>query len=61
MDLNGKFVWTVKEGRAHKRNITVGGYSDNGVVVASGLQSGDSVIVEGYPKVSENMKVLSYE
>ena len=53
----GKFVWVVEDGRATRRNITLSGYSGTGVIVSEGLQVGDKVIVEGYPKVSEGMKV----
>jgi multidrug efflux pump subunit AcrA (membrane-fusion protein) len=54
---NGKFVWVAKDGRATRQNITISGYSGTGVVVSEGLHSGDIVIVEGYQKVSEGMKV----
>lgn len=60
LDDNSKFVWVVEQGRAHKRHIEVNGYSGKGVVVMDGLHQGDSVIVEGYQKVSGNMKVVSY-
>ena len=53
----GKFVWVVEEGRATRRKITLSGYSGNGVIVSEGLETGDLVIVEGYQKVSEGMKV----
>ena len=53
----GKFVWVADDGRATRRHITVSGYSGNGVVVNEGLKMGDVVIVEGYQKVSEGMKV----
>ena len=56
----GKFVWVAENGRATRRKITLAGYSGNGVIVSEGLQAGDNVIVEGYQKVSEGMKV-SYE
>jgi len=56
----GKFVWVVEDGRATRRKITLAGYSGNGVIVSEGLKTGDIVIVEGYQKVSEGMKV-SYE
>lgn len=58
---NGKFVWIVKNGKATRSNIEIAGYSGTGVVVSSGLQPGDHVIVEGYQKVSENMMVKEYE
>ena len=54
---DGKFVWVEEEGRATRRFIQISGYSGNGVIVSEGLQSGDRVIVEGYQKVSEGMKV----
>lgn len=57
----GKFVWVAEEGRATRRNVTLAGYSGTGVVVSEGLKTGDVVIVEGYQKVSEGMKVESKE
>ena len=56
----GKFVWVVEDGHATRRQITLLAYSGNGVIVSEGLKTGDLVIVEGYQKVSEGMKV-SYE
>ena len=53
----GKFVWVAEDGRATRRKITLAGYSGNGVIVGEGLKTGDVVIVEGYQKVSEGMKV----
>ena len=53
----GKFVWVVEDSRATRRQITISGYSGNGVIVSEGLTMGDMVIVEGYQKVSEGMKV----
>ena len=53
----GKFVWVAEVGRATRRKITLSGYSGNGVIVDEGLKTGDMVIVEGYQKVSEGMKV----
>ena len=53
----GKFVWVAKDGRATRQNITISGYSGNGVVVSEGLHGGDLVIVEGYQKISEGMKL----
>lgn len=53
----GKFVWVVEDGRATRRQIVLSGYSGSGVIVGEGLKMGDRVIVEGYQKVSEGMKV----
>lgn len=57
IDNNSKFVWIVDKGKATRRKVTITGYSGKGVVVSEGLQAGDSVIIEGYQKVSEGMKV----
>ena len=54
---DGKFVWMAKDGRATRQTITISGYSGTGIVVSEGLHGGDLVIVEGYQKVSEGMKV----
>jgi len=57
----GKFVWVVDGERAARRSITLLGYSGKGVIVSEGLSQGDHVIVEGYQKISEGMKVSEYE
>lgn len=54
---DGKFVWIEEDGKATRRFIKIAGYAGNGVIVSEGLQNGDRVIVEGYQKVSEGMKV----
>lgn len=58
MDDNGQYVWTVAEGVVQKKMVTVDGYSGKGVVIRSGLDIGDMVIVEGASKVSTGMNVL---
>lgn len=50
-------VWTVKNGKAYRRNIKVGGFVKNGVVVESGLESGDTIITVGYQKLYNGAKV----
>ena len=54
----GKFVWVAEDGRATRRQISLSGYSGNGVIVSEGLKVDDMVIVEGYQKVNEGMKVV---
>lgn len=54
---NQSFVWTVKEGVAHKTPVTLGAYTDGGVIVESGLADGSEYIISGQQKVSEGMKV----
>ena len=49
-----KFVWTAREGRAHRQPITTGDILDEGVVVESGLTTGDVIIIEGQQKVCED-------
>jgi RND family efflux transporter MFP subunit len=56
-----KFVWMVKDGKAHRQGVTTGDVINEGVVVETGLTSGDVIIVEGQNKVSEDVKVKSAE
>jgi len=56
-DMQGRYVWTATEGTVSKKYITVGGYAGNGIIVSSGLDAEDLVIVEGSRKVSTGMKV----
>ena len=57
-DANGKnYVWLKKDGRAHKAVVTTGKATGNRMVVLNGLSSGDTVIIEGYQKLSEGMEV----
>lgn len=53
----GADVWTVKNGKAYRRNIKVGGFVKNGVVVESGLENGDTIITVGYQKLYNGAKV----
>lgn len=58
MDYDNKtFVWTVRNGKACKVLITCGDFVDNDVVVKSGLEHGDKVIVEGQHKVCDGLAV----
>ena len=54
---NTTFVWTVKNGKAHKQEISCGEYQADGVTVLYGLSPQDSVIIEGQQKVSEGTEV----
>ncbi|MBD5247600.1 MAG: efflux RND transporter periplasmic adaptor subunit [Barnesiella sp.] len=56
---NHSFVWEVKDGKSVKRLVNLGGYTNNGVIIASGLSAGEQVIVKGMQKVSEGMSVES--
>lgn len=54
---NSLFVWTVQQGKAHRTTVSVGQVTGNRIIVDSGLQEGDQVIVEGYQKVGEGTPV----
>lgn len=54
---NTTFVWTVKNGKAHKQAISCGEYQSDGVTVLSGLLPNDSIITEGQQKVCEGTEV----
>lgn len=54
---NQSFVWSVKDGKAHKSIIVCDEYMADGVIVLSGLSANDSIIVEGQQKVCEGTEV----
>ena len=54
---SGKFVWLSDGSKAIKRNVTVGGVNDVGVIITGGLNIGDKIIVEGQNKVSDGTKI----
>ena len=61
MDTEGRFVWVVRDGVVRRNDVTVDGYQEQGVVISSGLEPGEKVIVKGAAKVSTGMKVNSVE
>ena len=54
---NQSFVWSVKDGKAHKNIIVCDEYMADGIIVSSGLSANDSIIVEGQQKVCEGTEV----
>lgn len=54
---NRPFVWTVVGGKAVKTYVKLGENVGENVVILSGLNRGDRVIIEGQQKVSNGMKV----
>jgi len=54
---NRQFVWLADGNTSTRRFIAVGSLSKFGVIVENGLSKGDKLIVEGYQKVSEGMKI----
>ena len=57
-----RYVWLAVNDVAKRQFVKPGGLNDNGIVIAEGLSAGDNLIVEGFRKVSEGMRVaVSYE
>lgn len=56
---NQSFVWIVKKGKAEKRNVVLGEYTSEGVIIESGLAAGDEIITSGQQKISDGMSVIS--
>ncbi len=54
---NHNFVWVAVDGVAIRKFVELGQFSNDKVVIASGLAEGDNLIIEGQQKVSDNMKV----
>lgn len=53
----GLSVWVIKQGQAQRRIIEVDEYVNNGVLVGSGLENGDTIVTEGYQKLFVGAKV----
>jgi membrane fusion protein (multidrug efflux system) len=59
-ELQGRFrVYVVIDGKVTVRDVVLGPYSGDDVVIASGLESGEKVIVEGLQKVRPDMAVTT--
>lgn len=56
-DSNRYFVWLRQNGKATKRFVECGEFTSNGVIVVSGLDFGDELIIEGQQKVCEGTPV----
>ncbi len=56
---NTHFVWLDASGAARKRIVKPGAMLPDGIMIESGLNDGDKVIVAGTEKVSEGTKVTS--
>lgn len=54
----GRYVWVVSDdGKVSRRIVRVSAYAGHGVVVESGLEVGEKVVMEGMDKVSTGMSV----
>ncbi|MCQ2167570.1 MAG: efflux RND transporter periplasmic adaptor subunit [Bacteroidales bacterium] len=57
-DMDGRYIWGVSaDDTVVKTYVRVGDFAGDGVVILSGLEEGDRIIVEGSRKVSTGMKV----
>lgn len=56
---NSHFVWLDSAGYAIRRTVNVGPLTDDGIVITSGLQRGDTLIVKGQQKVSNHMRITA--
>ena len=54
---NKTFVWTVKNGKAQRTNVTIGKNVGDMITIRGGISPGDKVIAEGQHKVSSGMEV----
>ena len=54
-----RFVWVLRDGRARRRDVTVGLIGLTEVEVASGLSEGDRVLMPGTVPLSEGLRVAA--
>jgi RND family efflux transporter MFP subunit len=52
-----RFVWLAKDNTARRCFVKTGSLANDGIIVTEGLPAGEKIIVEGFQKVSEGMKV----
>ena len=53
----GRFVWKVVDGKAKATPVRTGDLTERGLLILEGLDEGDIVVVGGYQKISEGMRV----
>lgn len=55
---DGRYVWCVVNNTSKRKRVETGGFASGGVIITSGLDNGDSVIVKGRQKVYEDGIVI---
>lgn len=55
---NERYVWVINNRRVSLRKITIGSFTKDGVMVISGLKSGERIVTEGFQKISEGSLVV---
>ena len=58
-DGSRRFAWRLEEGRARRRDVTVGLIGLNDVEVAAGLQENDTVLLPGTVPLSDGLRVTA--
>lgn len=54
---NKQYVWIINKRRTHLRQVTVGHFIQNGVIIQSGLNVGDRIVTEGFQKIGEGCDI----
>jgi RND family efflux transporter MFP subunit len=52
-----QYVWLTDGNVAKRQFVKTGGLNNNGIVIVEGLSEGDKLIVEGFQKISDGMKI----
>lgn len=52
-----RYVWLAENNIAKRRFVKTGNLTDYGITVIEGLSTGDSLIIDGFQKLSEGMKI----
>jgi len=55
---NERYVWVINNRKVSLRKITIGSFTKDGVMVISGLKSGERIVTEGFQKISEGSLVV---
>lgn len=52
-----KYLFVLEDGVARKRDVVLGGRNENLVLIKSGLNAGDNLIIEGFQSLNDGEKV----
>ena len=53
----GRFVWKIVDGEAKATPVRTGDLTEQGLFILEGLNEGDIVVIGGYQKISEGLRV----
>lgn len=53
----GRFVWKIVDREAKATPVRTGDLTEQGLFILEGLNEGDIVVIGGYQKISEGMRV----